>query len=560
MRAMILRRKPVPALLLAVLIGPAWAQAIPDAGQTVRELERPNPATQVPPKDAPHLTVMPERPAMSAADDARIAVRAFSITGATSFSDAELTSLLAEWTGRELSLAELQAAAARITRFYRERGFPVARAYVPAQTLDGGTVEIAVLEGRLGTIELRNASRVSDAQVQALLGQARPGEAIRTQNVERGLLLLGETPGIARADAALQPGASVGLSNLVVALEPAAPVSGAIDIDTNGNRYTGAHRFGGTMYLNSPLRLGDQFTARAVISDEQLYYGRVAYRVPVGGSGLAIGAGYSDSRYELGGSFAPLDVHGSAHIATAFASYPLLRSPRFSLTAALSYDYKTLQDKVGSVGGVIDKSVRAITAGLVGNGQAGSTGYNFSLSYTGGRLDIESAEARAADALSARSQGDYGKLAYAASALTALGGPWSVYGGINGQFSNKNLDSSEKFSLGGADGVRAYPQGEAPADEGYVLSAELRYALNAGTAGAMQLAAFLDHGGIHTNHNPFAAGDNTRRLSAAGLAWNWNAPGSILVRLALAWRAGSTLPTAGADRSPRTWLQAVKYF
>ena len=43
------------------------------------------------------------------------------------------------------------------------------------------------------------------------------------------------------------------------------------------------------------------------------------------------------------------------------------------------------------------------------------------------------------------------------------------------QISNKNLDSSEKFTLGGVLGVRAYPSGEASGDEGRKISYDLKY-------------------------------------------------------------------------------------
>jgi len=35
-----------------------------------------------------------------------------------------------------------------------------------------------------------------------------------------------------------------------------------------------------------------------------------------------------------------------------------------------------------------------------------------------------------------------------------------VYGRVSAQWASKNLDSSQKFGLGGPNGVRAYPSGE----------------------------------------------------------------------------------------------------
>ena len=49
---------------------------------------------------------------------------------------------------------------------------------------------------------------------------------------------------------------------------------------------------------------------------------------------------------------------------------------------------------------------------------------------------------------------------------------------MRGQLAFDNLDSSEKMELGGAYGVRAYPEGEAFGDEGYIATAEARLMLD----------------------------------------------------------------------------------
>ncbi len=119
-----------------------------------------------------------------------------------------------------------------------------------------------------------------------------------------------------------------------------------------------------------------------------------------------------------------------------------------------------------------------------------------------------------------------------------------------GQWAGKNLDSSEKFVLGGAYGIRAYPQGEAAGDEGWLATAELRHRLSR----YLQWSLFYDAGGIDINRKPFAAGANSRHLSGygIGLAANW---GGLTVKADVAWR-GDEAPTSDRDRQPRTWAMA----
>ena len=67
----------------------------------------------------------------------------------------------------------------------------------------------------------------------------------------------------------------------------------------------------------------------------------------------------------------------------------------------------------------------------------------------------------------------------------------------NAQFADKNLDSSEKLSLGGATGVRAYPSGEASGDEGRKISVDAKYNVKSGTkVGDIIFSVFYDYGKI----------------------------------------------------------------
>jgi hemolysin activation/secretion protein len=560
LKAAVHRRLPV-ILLACAATGTALAQARPDAGQTMHELQRADPARQATPSSLPNLSVTPGISATAAPDGARIpAVKGFRITGATSLPTVELEALLEPWLGRELTVGELKQAADRITTYYRERGYLVARAYLPVQTLRDNIVEIAVLEGRLGRLVLKNSSRLSDDRVQAVATRIQPGESLQAPALERGLLLLQDLPGAGPVSAALQPGEAVGSSDLVVAVGEAPLVSGAIDADNHGNRFTGAYRAGASLNLNSPAGLGDQLGVRIQASDDKLYYGRVAYSLPVGSDGLMLGAAWSASRYQLGRQFAPLDAHGRASIASVFATYPWVRSRQFNLVGSLAFDSKSLRDSIDVISSTSDKSLHQLRVGLGGSGQLADATYSIAAALTAGKLDIRSPEARLADAASARSHGNFSKIAYSLSGNLPVAGPWSIMALMNGQFASRNLDSSEKFSLGGADGVRAYPQGEAVGDEGYLVTAELRYALASEWPGAMYLGGFVDYGTIKLNHNPFVDGENKRRLSAIGLSFNWAFPDNFLLRASLARKLGKAEAISDSDQKLRFWIQGVRQF
>lgn len=213
-----------------------------------------------------------------------------------------------------------------------------------------------------------------------------------------------------------------------------------------------------------------------------------------------------------------------------------------------------------------DKKANVLMASLFGDhsdtlGGGGQTWYG--ATWSAGDIDIRTPEALAADAATARSNGRFNKLSFNAARVQNLGGPFSVYAGLNGQVASKNLDVSEKMELGGMNAVRAYPEGEAYADEGLVLSLEARMLLpkfSESIPGRLQLIAFVDAGTVRTHKDPWTGGDNTRTLSGAGLGLNWSDPGNFMVRTYYARKLGNEKAISSPDKSGRFWIQAVKYF
>ncbi len=533
----------------------ALAAQAPDAGQILENIKAP--LTLPPPTDGVLPEPAPARPALSLPSDVKVRVTAFRITGAREFSEAHLLALLADSTDRELSLAQLQGLAERLTAHYREQGYLLARAYLPAQDIRDGLLTIAVLEGRLGKVQLDNRSLLNDATAQRQLDDLHPGDTVQAAALERSLLLLNELPG-AEVHSTLKPGASVGLTDLDVSLGAGPRVAGSLEADNFDNRYTGSERLGGNLAINSPTGLGDTLSLRGLTSGAGMNYGRLAYQLPVGPQATQIGVAWSEMRYELGEDFESLDAHGKASIGSVYALQPLLRSRQARLDGQLSYERKRLEDQVDATDTTLDKTLDVWSLGLSGSHQdslLGGGAMQYSASLVAGNLELDAAS-DALDDAGLDTRGHYAKLAFQLTRLQRLTDRFSLQLRASGQRAAKNLDSSEKLSLGGAYAVRAYPQGEAAADDAWLANLELRYA----PAPTWQLFGFYDAGGGRISHRPVAGtADNRRTLSGAGVGVSLALPAAINLQAFAAWRTGSQ-PTSDDDRSPRLWLQTTKYF
>jgi hemolysin activation/secretion protein len=555
------------------VVSAATAQAattLPDAGQTSREVQR-NTELFKPGVVAP-LIVGGEAQAAPGSDAAASSVRIFvkevRVVGSKAFSAAGLEFLVKRLHGGEHSLAEINTAVSTITTWYRERGFVVARAYLPAQEINDGVLVVNVLEGLVGAQTTLNRSQLMEPQVKQYLSQIVAGEAVQARIIDRALLVLADTPGVGGARASLQPGASVGTTDLLIEIDPGVPYSATVEADNFGNRYTGEYRLGASLAVNSPLKRGDQLTVRALGSDQNMTYARASYQVPVGGDGLRSGVAYFDTRYRLVQEYSPTQSHGTATGASAFATYPFIRSQSANLFGTLTAEQKKFQDEFDNPATRSDKQINLINLGLAGSAQdtlLGGGSSSVDVSLVSGTLSMDAASLTQDEASgSANTAGQFSKLGYSLGRQQRLNDTDTMLFQLSGQIASKNLNSSEKFSLGGANGVRAYPQGEASGDMGWMLNLEYRRAL----APQLQGFAFYDAGSVTINRNPYllntdqSPADNSRALAGAGLGLSAQYK-SMQFKASVAWQTqgGTALAEpASATRNPRFWVQMSDSF
>jgi len=543
-----------------VLLAPAsFAQNVPDAGSALRELEQ-EPLKPPPPPPPPPSIQEPPAPAPKPAPEVRFVLKEVRISGNTVFEAKTLADLLHDVLEQEVGFKELSQAAERITAFYREHGYLLSRAYLPPQEIRDGVVQIDVLEVRHGKTVLDNRSRVKD---EVILRYAEPlaGRLIEQGTLERRLLLIYDLSGVGQPKMVFRPGAHTGESDLAIELGESRAYEASVEADNYGNRYAGANRVSARAQLSSPSGLGDRIGVRFTKGEPGLEYWRLSYEVPVGGDGLLLGAAYSASSYRLGKDFSVLDASGKTAAQSASVSYPFVRSRPVNVYGKADFERRAMRDSIGATSLVTEKTLTIYSLAVTMDYRDTASVSVASLGYSHGRLNIESPLARAIDALTARTEGSSGKYTLSALRVQALTDRMTLAVSFTAQKAIKNLDSSEKFVLGGAMGVRAYPAGEAPGDSGWVLRAELRRSLyRPSLPGTIERFIFVDTGTIRTNEDPFGPGDNTRHLSALGVGARWELRDDFLVHLAVAHKLGGAVATSDRDEKLRAWVQAIKYF
>jgi hemolysin activation/secretion protein len=553
--------------------------AQPDAGTLLKEQRQAAPAI---PDRFPEKEVIKEAEAPSSDTGVKIPVREIKFTGDYSkmATEAELYELVREKIGKELTFFELKQITLYITNYLREKkGFLLARAFLPEQDVTDGIIEIQIIAGHISgmaNINVREPARVRKEILQGIADHAIPEEsATRMDKIERAVLLINDLPGI-KAQASLEPGATPGSTSLKINASEDRLIQGLLSADNHGDRYTGYIRGAGQIFANDSFGQGDQI-AISYVGAEDMIHGIASYALPIGYSGLKGNISYSYLHYELGEELKPLNAKGEAQVIGSNLSYPVVRSRRASLWLELGFEYLDLWDEANSIK-TRDRELAVGSLNLRGNFFDRFKGGGLTIAemtFYGGNADLSGvASNRMADAAGPGTHGGFSRLTYSMARLQRMTQAVALFVSMRGQLASGNLDSSQKFILGGPYGVRAYPSGEGAGDEGHMGTVEIRYDLPPiPYLKSTQLVGFYDAGWTKLNHDPWpgaitnTTGKNDYLLSSGGIGLNIQYPGIYSLRATYAHKVGSNdgrnIQGKNADNrahSGRFWVQMVLWF
>jgi len=287
--------------------------------------------------------------------------------------------------------------------------------------------------------------------------------------------------------------------------------------------------------------------------------------------GTRLGVSLAKFEYRLAKDFESLNAHGEGLVKSVFAFHPVYRTRNTNLIAQIAYEDKRLLDRIETQNSIEDRFLDSVKAGFVGDfrDRFFGGGLNaFSATYTHGDLKIAPTDLAARDVdpvTGPQTLGTFRKWNYDYKRLNRVTDNASLLIAFSGQQASKNLASAERMSLGGPNGVRAYPVGEANGDTGMLLTAEARYIVPGWKLfeGDVSVWGHYDWGQVDVREKPLPTevSANKRRLSGAGFGGSLGQEGRFIARASLSWPISDEEPQADKKkREPRIWMQAVKWF
>jgi hemolysin activation/secretion protein len=299
-----------------------------------------------------------------------------------------------------------------------------------------------------------------------------------------------------------------------------------------------------------------------------LQYERISLEFPLVSPGWLAGAALSSLEYTLGDSAASTLSSGSANQSSVWGKYQVERSQNLNTAARLQWDHMELKDHQNADAIKTDRTINLLN--LTFNLDAMTTQFGnarnlLTAGLVTGVLGFDDAVAETTDNNSAKHNGSFQKFNFQASRQQYLSQTSTLVMNIDTQWASKNLDSSQKFSIGGSRSVRAYESGALSGDGGILLSAEWRELLppppeSFNVKGQWIFSVFADAGIVKINQQPWDNAKNEQGLSGVGWGLNWLGPDNWRGSFSMA-RPLEHTPTAyvGSKRM-NAWFEIAKGF
>ncbi len=467
------------------------------------------------------------------------------------------------------TINQLQEIANEITRHYRERGFILAQAIIPAQEVRGGIVQMQVMEGSLEDVVVEGNRIYRSAVLQAPFRNLQ-GRPVTQSSIERALLDVQDFPGLT-VFGTFTRGDDIGQTDLVIRVRDEDRAYFTPSVDNYGSEFTGEYRGLIDFSVNNVFGVADQISGYVLqtFSPTNGTYGGLNFRFPFGRN--AIGFGASTNQFDVGGlqDLTDLGVSGTVEQADLYWDYDFANGRFFSATGKLGLAIKNADTEIPGATLNEDKLTVASVAFDFFKAGRNSRGFNLgAIIIDVGVSDFLGSMDGSGDGLSSRIGGDgeqaggnFEKISFNFQHLRRISENNSVLLRLDGQWSNDLLVALEQYAIGGPQNVRAYPVAEVLVDTGG--SATLEWLINApgfadspvgnGTWGEIfQVALFADYAYGELN-NPLQFEEPTVDFSGYGLGLQFNVPGKFYGRFDVA--SPITDREASNERDPQYYFR-----
>ena len=266
---------------------------------------------------------------------------------------------------RGITLGQIETIADKITNFYRERGFILAKAYIPEQKVRDGVVNLTLLLGLLGEVDAVNNSMYKTGILTTVFDDmlAKP---VTSSEIEEKLYLINDFPGL-NVMGYFEPGAQVGDTRLNINAKQEQRFNGNLRVDNHGSKETGEYRLYGEVLVNNPIGNADQLQLGLLnsFSPDNTTYHQLKYRTNFFSPRVRLGLSSTRNQFVLDQDesqlLRTLELSGETSQYDISLQYIFTRSRIRNYSLELKYEDITSDLQLGEVvdsGNILDDRIR----------------------------------------------------------------------------------------------------------------------------------------------------------------------------------------------------------
>ena len=428
------------------------------------------------------------------------------IEGNTVIDTETLNKVIESFKDRELTLEEMSELTDLLTITYQEKGYILARAYLPEQELQDGILKITIAEGKIGKIKVSGYTHYKADVIKRYFEQQQEHGIIKESLLEKGLLLSTDLPDV-KTTVVLKEGEKPGEVDVILDTKDTSTVTFGVDMSIDYNNFgsdaVGEDRLGLALGVTDHY-WGSRFDIRVVSGKilEDSLLGSLRWTVPINSYGSKIRLGYLHSNYVVGQAFADLGLEGRTEYYNASFSHPLMKKKNKNLYFNFGYTDKFSKNVILEQPRSLDQE-DVFNVTLDFDSLDRFLGKNIaSLSYLWGQVERDEILPTSRNNTEDQSWDKW---------VLNLARIQKVYGNTNimlrgfAQITDDRLLTIEQVGLGGYGSVRGYAPSLYLGDQGYTVSAELMFAppflaeknlFGQRLSQLVQFALFADHGQV----------------------------------------------------------------
>ena len=489
-------------------------------------------------------------------DEMKIILKKINFEGNTIFSSEKLQEIVKNFINIEIDLKDLKNISQELSFFYKSQGY-WANAVIPEQDIQNQELLIKIYEGKVGKFIIKKIDKdiaiSEDKLLKYLQNNLAKDQILKIDQLDTNLKIINNIPGVF-AVAELQAGDNLGETDIVVQVVNKSLFDFFNTTDNFGSRSSGYNRNTALLYINNAFGVGEQFGLQSVNSQGSEYYA-INNSYPIGYGGTRLNLKAAKMNYHLRAPYSSTNPRGFSTEFSSSITTPFIQSTKTNLSTSLTVSKNKYVNDLNTGNNskkYLDKLSLSMNFDRRDNFFEGGINYG-SVELSVGELNLRGNPTNHdTDQLSTRNAGNSRVANLNINRLQKIDDNYFLSVKFKGQYSADNLDGAEQFSLGGSNGVRAYPNNEGAGAMGYLTTVEIKRLLG----NNIEAGLFYDYGRtmlykfLWTDWNAANTSiSNNYSLEGYGVSLDWNIMENVKLNFLHARKLGSNQgkDTSGND-------------